>query len=209
MSLVNPIQRGDAQDAEESGEENFLSGFFPLRTSASSASPRLFPPAGATRAGRRGMALIDCIAYLALFSIVFGLAMVAFYRAHENTNHFTRNATEALRALDAGERWREDVRSSLTPPRLEEAGGESVFHVRHTGGDVRYVWREGVIFRQAAPGTNWVEWLQSVKSSLMLREARSNVVTWRWELELVSRKKVPQVRPLLSFQAVATAEGRR
>lgn len=200
MKLVNPIQRKGAEDAEQRGEENCLRGF---------SSVRLFPSIGSTRAGQRGMMLIDCIAYLGLFGLIFGMALMAFYRAHDNSNHLALNTAELIRALNTGERWREDVRTATAPPRLEEAGGESVFLLTHTNGEVRYVWRDGVILRQATPNTNWVTWLPSVKSSVMQREARANVVAWRWEVELLSRKKVPQVRPLLSFQAVARAEDKR
>ena len=155
------------------------------------------------------MALIDCIAYLGLFGLILGMAFIAFYRAHDNTNHLALNTAELIRALNTGERWREDVRSSLTPPRLEETSGESILALTSTNGTVRYLWRDGVILRQAAPNTNWVTWLPSVKNSVMQREARANVVAWRWEVELLSRKKVPQVRPLLSFQAVVKSEARR
>ena len=158
------------------------------------------------RGGQRGLMLIDCIAYLALFGLILSMALLAFYRAHDNTNHLTRNTAEVIRALHAGERWREDVRTSVTPPRLEVVGGESIFHLEPTNGVVRYVWRDGVILRQAAPNTNWVAWLFPVTSSGMQREARTKVVTWRWEIELISRKKIPQVRPLLTFQAVSKSE---
>ena len=33
--------------------------------------------------------------------------------------------------------------------------------------------------------------------------ARSQVVSWRWDVELKNKQKVARVRPLFSFQAVA------
>jgi len=152
---------------------------------------------------RRGIALIDCLAYIALLAIILTMAFMAFYRATEHSRDLSRNAADIARALHAGERWRADVRASTRPPRLELSGDESWLRLLHDAGEVNYAFRDGGVLRQALPNTNWVELLPRVVHSRMLEECRQHVAVWHWEVELKGGQKVARVRPLFSFQAVA------
>jgi hypothetical protein len=40
----------------------------------------------------------------------------------------------------------------------------------------------------------------------MLKDERERVVTWRWEVELKNAQKGARLRPLFSFQAVASSD---
>ena len=155
---------------------------------------------------RRGFLLLDCVMYLALLALILGMTYAAFYRAHENAQNLDRNAAALVRALRAGERWREDVRSATVPPRVREDAGETLLELPQALGVVRYRFREGIVSRQAAATTNWVEVLPEVKSSRMESDPRRHVTAWRWEVELRGRQKVARVKPLFTFQAVTSAK---
>src|SRR6266487_4316060 len=72
----------------------------------------------ATLGSQRGFALVDCVAYIGLLAVILTMAFAAFYRALERSRDLSRNAAEIVRALQAGERWRADVRASARPPQL-------------------------------------------------------------------------------------------
>jgi len=152
-----------------------------------------------------GFLLIDCLVYIALLLLLLNLAFMAFYRTLDTSKRLNRDAADIARALQAGERWRADVRSATAQPRLEETGGERLFHLPRANGEVLYTFREGVVLRQDTTGTNatWEPVLVDVKSSRLLAEPRQRVRGWRWELQLTSVNKTQRMRPLFTFQAVA------
>lgn len=153
---------------------------------------------------RRGMALVDCLAYIALLAMILTMAFGAFYRAMEHSRELARNAAEIARAMHAGERWRADVRASTQPPRLESVGNESQLRLGSAAGEVNYTFRGGVVLRQALPNTNWVELLPRTTGSRMFEERRQQVGVWHWEVELKAGQKGARVPPLFSFLAVAS-----
>jgi type II secretory pathway pseudopilin PulG len=63
-----------------------------------------------------GFTLIECLAYLSLFGLFIVLVMTTFFHAREGSDALRRNADDVTRALHAGERWREDVRTATAPP---------------------------------------------------------------------------------------------
>ena len=144
------------------------------------------------------------MAYIGLLAVILSMAFAAFYRTTEYSRDLSRNAADIGRALRAGERWRADVRASTRPPRLETVGEESQLRLAGGAGEVTYTFRGGAILRQALPNTNWVELLPRAASSRMFEEHRRHVGVWRWEVELKGGQKVTRVRPLFSFQAVAS-----
>lgn len=152
---------------------------------------------------KRGIALIDCLAYIAVLSVILGMAFLAFYRAGDHSRDLTRNAADITRTLHAGERWREDVRTASGPPRLEQENGAPLFRLRHASGEIAYAFRDGAILRRALPNTNWVSVLPAVVASSMRTEARQHVTCWHWDIELKGRQKVARVRPIFSFAAVS------
>jgi len=158
-------------------------------------------PRPSTLDSQDGIALVDCLAYIALLALILTMAFSAFYRALEYSRDLSRNAADIARALQAGERWRADLRASTRPPRLETVGEESRLQLAGAG-EVNYAFREGRVLRQALPNTNWVELLPRVASSRMFEERRQHVGVWRWEVELKVGQKVAGVRPLFSFQSV-------
>jgi len=151
-----------------------------------------------------GFLLIDCLVYIALLLLLMTLAFAAFYRTLDNSKRLNRDAADIARALQAGERWRADVRAAIAQPRMEEAGGESLLHLPRTNGEVLYTFRAGAVLRKdtASPNATWEPVLLEVESSRLLAEPRQQVRAWRWELELASVNKVRRMKPLFTFQAV-------
>ena len=160
-------------------------------------------PRPSTLGPQLGIALVDCLAYIGLLAVILTMAFAAFYRATEHSRDLSRNAAEIARALQAGERWRADVRASARPPQLETVGEESQLRLASGAGEVTYTFRAGGVLRQALPNTNWVELLPRAAGSRMFEERRQHVAVWHWEVELKGGQKVARVRPLFSFQAVA------
>lgn len=157
--------------------------------------------------GQRGMMLVDCLVYIALLALLLSWAFMAFYQVTQNTKNLSRNASDIIRVLKAGERWRADVRSVTREPRLEEVAGVTVLRLPQATGAVLYTFRDGTVFRQVTADANpdWTELLPKVKNSRMHIDPRHHVTAWRWEVELQAPQKAARVRPLFTFQAVAAA----
>jgi len=152
-----------------------------------------------------GFLLGECLIYISVWSILLGLSFAAYYRVLDNTTRLRRSAADIARVLQAGERWREDVRHATGPLKLVGIDGtaEQAFHVPQASGDVVYYFTGTNLLRRAAADAPWLETLARVKTSRMNKDARGRVVAWRWEVELNPGKKKSAVRPLFTFQAVA------
>jgi hypothetical protein len=133
------------------------------------------------------------------------LALSAFYRCMSYSKNLARNADDIARALQAGERWREDVRAATGPFKLvsAEASVGQALHIPQKAGEVIYLFIDGAVLRQSGTNAPWIPALSGVKSSRMEKDERQRVVSWRWEVELKNKQKVARVRPLFTFQAVA------
>jgi Tfp pilus assembly protein PilE len=145
----------------------------------------------------RGYSMIECLVYIAVFAVVLNLSFVAYYRYEQHTRSLRRNADDITRALRAGERWREDVRTAIALPHVIENG----LAIPQQSGEIAYVFADGAIWRQT--GATRVVVLKQVKTSTISDDSRQRVNVWRWELELASPQKVVLVRPLFTFTAVA------
>jgi hypothetical protein len=154
-----------------------------------------------------GIMLIDCLVYIGLLAVLLGLAFMAFYTVSTFSRRLSQNAADMARVLNAGERWRKDVRSAAGAPQLVESEEGAILHLPQAVGEIQYAYRDGMIYRRATANTNefWQLWLDGVKSSAMQQKRYSHVSAWRWEVELQAEQKVARVRPLFTFQAVVAA----
>lgn len=152
---------------------------------------------------RSGFLLLDSLMYIALLAIILSMAGVAFYRTMDNSKQLQRAANDIVRALKAGERWRADVRLATAPPLLVESAKETLLLLPQKGGEVRYAFRDGAVFRQTATNAAWLVFLPVVEDSRMQPDQRQQVRSWRWELELKPGRQGARVKPLFTFQAVA------
>src|SRR5438128_5034595 len=80
---------------------------------------------------QQGFMLVDCLVYLAIWAVVVGLAFSAFFRSMSYSKNLARNADDIAPALQAGERWREDVRAATGPFKLVtgQASVEQALHI--------------------------------------------------------------------------------
>jgi hypothetical protein len=149
------------------------------------------------------MALIDCLSYIGILALILGMAFLAFYRATDHSRDLARNAADITRTLNAGERWREDVRTATAAPRADIEGGASLLRLPHAAGEIAYVFRDRAVFRRALPNTNWTKLLPNVAGSTMRSEPRRQVTCWHWDVELEGHQKVARLRPVFSFEVVS------
>lgn len=162
------------------------------------------PEIGCRSQRARGIMLVECVIYIAVWAVVMGLAFSAFYRAWDNAARIRRNADDIVRALSAGERWREDIRRATGPITLVTVTNAVDFALRipQQAGEAVYFFTGVELLRRSAEDAPWVEVLGQIKSSSMIRDTRQTVTSWRWELELIAARKKALTRPLFSFQAV-------
>ncbi len=160
---------------------------------------------------RKGITLIECLVYVAILGAIMTVGFSMYYHMSDGSRSLHKAAADIVRALDAGERWRDDLHAASGTAELSSlAGGGQRFAIHRAGGDVVYEYRDNAIWRQAGSETNLQLWLAAVKSSAMVPDSREHVKAWRWELELQTRTNAPggpQLKPLFTFVAVAGGSG--
>jgi hypothetical protein len=135
------------------------------------------------RGRNAGMALMDCLIYLVLLALIFGLSVLAFL---------------------------EDVRAVRGTPRLVETNGVIELRLPTANAEISYAFRDGVVSRrssnQSAQSAHaaWQEVVRFVESSQFSLDRRQHVTAWRWDLTLQRRpeKQSRQLRRVLTFLAV-------
>jgi type II secretory pathway component PulJ len=159
-------------------------------------------PAGSFT-GAAGFSLMECLAYLAVFFVVLGVAFAAYYQMDEQSRGLSRNSAEIVRAMQAGERWRADVRAATNAVQLQE---NQEFRLSNSSGDVSYFFRDGAVWRQGTKDRLSVLVLAPVKLSAMQLDTRAQVSAWRWDVELKTKRTNTTTRPLFTFLAVPGTE---
>ena len=152
-----------------------------------------------------GIFLFDCLIYMSLLTILLGCAFMAFYKVMDDSRHLNQNAADIVRALNAGERWRKDIRAATRPPEIVEEAGAVVLSLPQTAGTIQYAYRDGTVYRRKSGNTEdrWQLFLPDVKSSRMEKAQYAHVAAWRWEIELATGKRPARIKPLFTFQAAA------
>lgn len=154
-----------------------------------------------SRAATHGIMLVEAIVYMAILTIVLGVGSALLYRAWDTNIALRRNSDDIVRALNAGELWRADIRSATGS--ITTRDGHEV-HMRNSRGEIIYRFADGKVTRNASGQQPRI--LTNVKSSEMLNDPRNTTNGWRWELELNHNHKKVQFRPLFTFDAVAKSE---
>lgn len=152
---------------------------------------------------RAAFSLIECLAYLGVFFVVLGVAFGAYYRMDEQARGFSRNSADIVRAMQAGERWRADVRAATNVMQFEE---NQELLLTTAQGEVSYFFRERMVWRQGIGKQKSEPVLSDVKSSVMNPDTRAAVRAWRWEVELQTKRTNATMRPLFTFLAVPGPE---
>lgn len=142
--------------------------------------------------------LIEMLVYISILFVVFALGYSALYHSRQNSIDLKRNADDITRTLDAGERWRADIRASTASPRVMSDGNE--LRLTTASGEIVYQFENRAIWR--TQGGNKSTVLKGVRTSCMLGDARKHITSWRWEIELLGSRSVVHTKPLFTFQAV-------
>jgi hypothetical protein len=155
--------------------------------------------------GDRGIMLIECLAYFALWFVVVGFAMSLFYHAMIRTTQLHRTADRIIAVLHAGEQWRADLRRATGPPLYDQVtdGPEQVFLIPIGRGEVGYYFTGTNVLRRSGRDASWAEVMSGVNGFELVRETNGPVTAWRWELELKPVSPSARVRPLFTFLGVA------
>jgi hypothetical protein len=151
----------------------------------------------------RGVCLIECLVYISVLFVILAVAGAAYARVLDHTRQMRRVAADIARALDAGERWRADLRAVTAPPRLVAEGPIQALHLPRPDAEVVYFFDGSNVVRRADADAPWQAFLPRVKASRFVSEPREHVNTWRWEVELHSGPRPARTPPLFSFTAVA------
>jgi hypothetical protein len=154
----------------------------------------------AERAGKRGILLIEAMVYIASLGVVLIIAAAVFDKGMRESAGLQRNITDIERALNAGERWRADVRAATGPIRAENQS----ITIPNREGAIVYAMEANKVRRTSSSRTE--VFLAEVKDSRMIEDRRGKAVGWRWEVELEHRRKEARLRPLFTFMAVAGKE---
>jgi len=152
-----------------------------------------------------GIFLVDCLVYCGLLTILLGCAFTAFYKVMDDSRHLNQNAADIVRALNAGERWRKDIRAATGSPEIVEGTWGAVLSLPLASGKIQYAYHDGMVYRRKSGNTEerWQVFLPDVKISRMEKAGYAHVTAWRWEIELATGKKPARVKPLFTFQAAA------
>jgi hypothetical protein len=153
-------------------------------------------------AGTRGVMLVEALVYISVLFVVLAVSGAAYCRVLDQTRQLRRVAADIPRALDAGERWRADVRATVAPPRLVEEESLQALHLPQRNLEVVYFFDGSNVVRRAGTNETWLPILPKVKASRFLEDRREQVTVWRWEIELQPGLRPPKKPPLFSFLAV-------
>ncbi|MGD1088419.1 MAG: hypothetical protein ABR955_06800 [Verrucomicrobiota bacterium] len=151
-----------------------------------------------------GILLVECMVYIVVFAILLGIGTRVFYFCWDHSKALIYATDDIASALHAGERWRADVRGATGNISVEPTAKGEVVTIPEGAKEILYRFNSGEVRRQIASSEFSELLLPKVKSSQMKMDARGDVTAWRWELELMQRRKETQLPLLFTFEAVQT-----
>jgi hypothetical protein len=150
---------------------------------------------------RSGFMLVECMVYVAVFTILVGIALETFYLCWNGFTATVSTTDDIRAALHAGELWRADVRGASGSISAESIASDQVIKIPEGGKQIIYSLKSGELRRQVTPNGSSQLVFAEVKSSEMRQDARNGVKAWQWELELPERQHGPHVPMLFTFEA--------
>jgi type II secretory pathway component PulJ len=154
---------------------------------------------GANRRG--GVALIECMVYIAILSLVLALGFAAFIEAVERATRMDRKATQIVQAVQAGEQWRADIRQAIEVAKIVPGSTGAELQINTGSKQIAYMFRDGTVLRRIGESGLWLPFLEKVKASQFHVDQRQNVIGFRWEVELAGDRETRRIRPVFTFQA--------
>jgi hypothetical protein len=150
---------------------------------------------------RAGIMLIECLVYMAVFAILTGIGLAAFYFCWDHSKALIYATDDITSALRAGEHWRADVRAATGNISVVTTAAGEVVQIPEAGKEVVYRFASGKVRREVPASKNSRLLLPKVKTSQMQRETRGGVAAWRWDLELTERRKETRLPLRFTFEA--------
>lgn len=150
-----------------------------------------------------GFTLIECLMYIALLAVILGIGSLAFYHVWDSNKALSRNSDDIVRALQAGEMWRADIRQATGPVKITKTNSVETLRIPCRNKEFLYSFSNGEMHRKAPGSRIWETILTRVQSSRMQLDQREGVTAWRWELALQTYRKHAKVHPLFTFEAAA------
>ena len=148
-----------------------------------------------------GITLIECICYFAVFLLLSAGATATFYLSWDRSKAFISATDDITAALQAGERWRADVRAASGTIDTEKTPSGVVITIPEGNEEIVYRISSGEVRRQAGSGGFSALLLPRVVSSEMTLDRRGDVRAWRWELEVAQRRGETHIPLLFTFEA--------
>lgn len=149
--------------------------------------------------------LMEALVYMGVVVVILAVGYAAMYRCVDSVVVLRRDAEDISRALNAGERWRTEVRQAVRGIRWEVVDGERELHLDATKRQIAYRFASGAVYRRIDAGP-WVLMLGRVQSCGFQPVPAGNFTAWRWDLELQPEVKgalkAGRVRPLFTFISV-------
>ena len=152
---------------------------------------------------RSGYLLIECLVYLSVLVVVLGLGLGAFYLCWDRSKALHYATDDINATLHAGERWRADVRNATGRITIESTPGGERLHIPRGTEGIDYSFQGGEVRRRATASGFSELLLPKVKASQMVAETRGPVAAWRWEVELMPRRKETRLLLCFTFEAAA------
>jgi hypothetical protein len=149
----------------------------------------------------RGVTLIECLVYISVLFVILAVAGVVYAQVLDHTRQLRRVSGDITRALDAGERWRADVRTATAAPRLVQEGVLEALHLPQRDAEVVYLFDGSNVVRRVGDDGVWQPFLPRVKAARFVADPRQHVTAWRWEVELLPGPRPARMPPLFSFTA--------
>jgi hypothetical protein len=147
--------------------------------------------------------MIEAVIYLSVLAVLLGAGYMAMYRCIDRSVALRRNADALTSALEAGERWRADVRAANGPIGDEKPSG--LVKIPTSRGEISYQFEDNTVMRRMS-SNSWVPLLSGVKTSQMQADQRQQISAWRWEFEMLPTRKdtvdTNRFHPLFTFIAV-------
>jgi hypothetical protein len=151
-----------------------------------------------------GILLVECLVYIAVFTILLGIGTAAFYFCWDHTQSVIYATEDIASALHAGECWRADVRDATGKISVESTAAGELVRIHGSENEVVYHFESGEVRREIPALKRSRLLLPKVRISQMLAEPRGSVRAWRWELELKMHRKETHLPLLFTFEAVQT-----
>jgi hypothetical protein len=156
------------------------------------------------RSHQTGVALIECLVYIAVFALLMGGGTTAFYFCWDHTRAVIFTTNEIQSALTAGETWRADVRAASGKISIQTTTTSETVTIPEGSKNVVYRFADGQLFREIPAQNHSRVLLDRVKASEITSAARDGVDAWRWELEIQPRRKETHLPLLFTFEAAQT-----